>query len=171
MTSISIFYQGEGIPDIDHLEVDGDETLASIKAAILKKHGLPPETILFLEDGEDAADESRKLREHATRAGVKVHVHRCRKVEVSVTFNGETVSHRFAPGVTVARVKTWAAERKFKMTPQEAGEHVLQIAGTQERPDPGTHLGRLVSSPKCEIAFDLVPNERINGAPAHQDAR
>ena len=84
-------------------------------------------------------------------------------VAVAVAFNGETVHHRFGPGTTVARVKTWAAERKFGMTPQEAGEHVLQIAGTKDRPDPGTHLGSIASCPDCRIAFDLVPNERVNG--------
>jgi hypothetical protein len=171
MTAISIFYQGEGIPDIEHLEADGDETLASIKAAILKKHGLAADSILFLEDSDDAADEKRKLREYATRAGVKIHVHRCRKVEASVTFNNETVRDHFGAGVTIAHVKKWAAERKFGMTPQEAGEHVLQISGTQERPDPGTHLGRFVQCPKCAIAFDLVPNERINGAPLYWGQR
>jgi hypothetical protein len=90
-------------------------------------------------------------------------VHRCRHVEVAVTFNGKPVHHRFGPGTTVARVKTWAAEREFKMTPQEASEHVLQISGTKERPDPGVHLGTLVLSPHCRIAFDLMPNERVNG--------
>jgi hypothetical protein len=82
---------------------------------------------------------------------------------MAVTFNGETVHHHFGPGTTVARVKTWAAERKFGMTPQEAGEHVLQISGTKDRPDPGTHLGTIASCPACKIAFDLVPNERVNG--------
>lgn len=84
-------------------------------------------------------------------------------MEVAVTFNGEMVHHRFGPGTTVARTKTWAAERKFGMTPQEASEHVLQITGTKDRPDPGTHLGTLASCPACKVAFDLVPNERVNG--------
>jgi hypothetical protein len=51
------------------------------------------------------------------------------------------------------------------MTPQEAGEHVLQITGTKDRPDPGTHLGTLAACPDCRLAFDLVPNERVNGWP------
>ena len=95
-----------------------------------------------------------------------MHVHRCRHVEVTVSFNGETVRHHFGPGSTVARVKHWAAVHKFKMTEAEAGEHVLQITGTHDRPAPGTHLGSLVSCPKCAIAFDLVPDQRINGASA-----
>ena len=52
------------------------------------------------------------------------------------------------------------------MTGEEAGEHVLQIAGTKDRPDPGTHLGTIASCPACKIAFDLVPDERVNGSGA-----
>ena len=120
-------------------------------------------TLIYLEDRDEPVDESFLLRDHAGHTGIKAHLHRCRHVEVAVTFNGETVHHHFGPGTTVTRVKTWAAERKYGMTPQEAGEHVLQIAGTKERPDPGTHLGTIASCPVCKIAFDLVPNERVNG--------
>jgi hypothetical protein len=91
-------------------------------------------------------------------------MHRCRHVEVAVTFNGETVHHRFGPGTTVARVKRWAAERKFGMSEGEATEHVLQLAGTQERPAPGTHLGTFATCPHCQVAFDLVPDQRVNGS-------
>jgi hypothetical protein len=50
------------------------------------------------------------------------------------------------------------------MTPEEASEHVLQILGTQDRPSPGTHLGALTKCPHCRLAFDLVPDQRVNGA-------
>ena len=64
----------------------------------------------------------------------------------------------------MARVKRWAAERKFGMSDEEAGEHVLQIAGTHERPAPGTHIGTLANRQSCTLAFDLVADERVNGA-------
>jgi hypothetical protein len=163
MTSIDIFYQGEGIREIAHFEAAPDHSFAAVKIAIIEKHGLDKETLIYLEDRDEPVDESCLVRDHAGHAGIKAHLHRCRHVEVAVTFNGETVHHRFGPGTTVARVKIWAAERKFGMTPQEAGEHVLQIAGTKDRPDPGTHLGTIASCPACKIAFDLVPNERVNG--------
>ena len=105
-----------------------------------------------------------RVSDHAQKGGVKIHLHRCRQVEVAVTFNRETVNRRFAPGAPVARVKHWAAVKKFGMTEDEAGEHVLQIAGTHDRPNPGTHIGGLTDSKTCALAFDLVPDERINGA-------
>jgi hypothetical protein len=60
-------------------------------------------------------------------------------------------------------VKHWATEG-FGMSPEDAGEHVLQLTGTAERPSPGTHLGVLAHCPECHVRFDLVPNERVNGA-------
>lgn len=169
MPTIDIFYQGEGIQEIAHVEADSEDTFGIIKRTIIERHGLASETLLFLEDSDEPVGEHSIAREHVGRVGLKAHVHRCRHVKAEVTFNGETVHHHFGPGTTVARVKTWAAERKFGMSPQEAGEHVLQIAGTKDRPDPGTHLGTLVHCPACRIAFDLVPHERVNGASRHGD--
>ncbi|MCF2523215.1 hypothetical protein [Bradyrhizobium sp. G127] len=164
MTKIDVFYQAEGIREIAHFEADHDHTFAVIKLAIIEKHGLKQETMLYLEDRDEPVDEKCFLRDHVGPVGIKVHLHRCAHVAVGVTFNGETVHHKFGPGATIARVKQWAAIHKFGMTPQEAGEHVLQISGTKDRPDPGTHLGAIASCPDCRIEFDLVPNERVNGA-------
>lgn len=164
MKSIDIFYQGEGIREVDHIEVTDEHTFEAVKTAIIKKHGLQGEMLIFIEDCEEPIDEKEHAHKHAGHAGVKAHVHRCREVKTLVTFNGETVEHQFAPAATVAKVKQWAAEKKFKMTPAEAGEHVLQLVGSHVRPDAGTHLGALTSCPECRVVFDLVPNERVNGA-------
>jgi hypothetical protein len=163
MNTIEVFYQGEQIGRVDHLEIPATAILADVKAVIVSKHHCA-DALLFLEDGEDAIDEQTPVGKIASATGLKLHVHRCRRIDVTVTFNNDTVERKFAPGTTVARVKRWAAEQKFKMTPEEAGEHVLQIVGTQERPAPSAHIGTLTSHPACRIAFDLVPNERVNGA-------
>jgi hypothetical protein len=163
MTQIDVFYQGEAVRDIEHLELGPDHTFATLKAMLIERHGLAAETLIFLEDSDEPLNELLLVSEHVGQVGLKIHVHRCRHVEVAVTFNNETVHHRFGPGTTVARVKRWAAEHKFKMSPEEASEHVLQIKGTHDRPAPGTHLGTLATCPKCEVAFDLVPDQRVNG--------
>lgn len=164
MPTIDIFYQGEGLREVEHVEVDQEQSFGALKALLIEKHGLGKEMIIFLEDSDEALDEERALREHVGHAGVKVHLHRCMHIEVAVTFNGETVRHRFVPGTTVARVKRWAAEDKFKMSKEEASEHVLQMSGSHDRPAPGTHIGTLASCPACRIAFDLVADQRVNGA-------
>jgi hypothetical protein len=162
---VRIFVQGEGIRDIEQVEVSPSETFGALKAQLINRFGLDASVALFLEDADDPPDERKEVREHGKH--VKVHVHRCTRVSVVVTFNRKHVEHTFPPSATVGRVKVWAAG-KLGMTPEDATEHVLQISGTHDRPSPGAHLGSLVKCPRCEIKFDLVPEERVNGAPAGQ---
>lgn len=164
MASIDVFYQGEGIGEIAHFELDPDATFAILKTRLIEKHGVAHYVLLFLEDEDEPLDESTLAKHRDSGKGLKIHIHGCRHVEVTVTFNAETVERRFAPSTTVARVKRWAAENKFGMSEEEAGEHVLQIAGTHDRPAPGTHIGALTDGKVCGLAFDLVPDERVNGA-------
>lgn len=164
MKLLQVFYQLEGAASVEHLEVPADATFADLIKALAGKHGIDAATLLFAEDGEEPVGPEAPLASAAHGGAVKVQAHRCKRINVFVTFNGRTVSDAFAPGTTVGRVKKWAAEKQFHMSPDEAGEHVLQIAGTQERPAPNTHVGSLATHPACRVAFDLVPNERVNGA-------
>jgi hypothetical protein len=164
MNSIDVFYQGEHIREIEHIEIDDGCSVGAVKMMILGKHGGEPTVAVFEEDGDEALDETIVIATLDCIAGLKLHLHRCREVEVAVTFAGETVNHAFRPGATIARIKRWAAEHKFGMTEEEASEHRLQIAGTHDRPAPGTHIGTLAACPHCRVAFDLVPDERVNGA-------
>jgi len=165
MKDIDIFYQLEGISEIQHILAPPDETVAALKARIKAKHGISDDAWLFVEDDDGDIDESKSVGAIATSAGVKVHLHRCRRVDVTVAFAGRTLEHKFAPGTTVARIKRWAAQ-ELGMSKEDVGEHVLQISGTHHRPTPSTHIGTLAKCPACRIAFDLVPDERVNGSSA-----
>ena len=164
MTTLDVFFQGEGLGEMQHLSVESDTTFGAIKAQLVEKYDVPTDAVLFAEDVDEPLHDDGHVADRAGAAGLKLHFNRCSKVEVLVTFNGETVDCQFAPSATVGRVKKWVAERKFKMTDAEAGEHVLQISGTHDRPAPGTHIGVLSPPGTCEVKFDLVPDERVNGA-------
>jgi hypothetical protein len=164
MASIDIFYQGEHIREIEHIEIDDCSSVGAVKMMILEKHGGEAALFVFEEDSDEALGEAIVVATLDCTAGLKLHLHRCREVEVTVTFAGETVHHAFRPGATIARIKRWAAEHEFGMTEEEASEHRLQIAGTHDRPAPGIHIGTLAACPDCRVSFDLVPDERVNGA-------
>jgi len=163
MQMIPVFYQAENLDRVEHANFDPETTLEGVLAAIRGTHSIDATAMLFLEELDEPADLKALLRDIATPKGLKVHVHRCHRVEVFVTFNG-TKEHAFGPGATVARVKRWAVEKAFPMSPEEASEHVLQLSGTSDRPSPGTHLGTLTKHGQCSVRFDLVPNERVNGS-------
>ena len=165
MNAIQILLQGECIPDIQVVELGIDDTVKDLleAAAKFRSDEIEGEFLAFVEGGDEPIADGNKLPENKDRQPVPIHVHRCRRVVVTVTFNGQNKGHEFSPAKTVADVKKFAAIREFGMKPADAAEHVLQFAGTAERPEPETHVGALVSCPDCRIAFDLVPHKRVEG--------
>lgn len=159
---VSIFYQVEAIRAQNHLESSRDEPLTRLAQRITKKHGLPDGVQLFAEDSDEVARMDCDVGAIAKPAGAKIHLHRCARIAVAVAFGGRTLEHAFGPGSTLARVKQWAT-RELRMSDDDASEHVLQLAGTHDRPTPSTHLGSIVGHPHCRVAFDLVADERVQG--------
>ena len=164
MKTLDLFFQGEGLSEMQHLCIGSDATFGFIKAQLVEKFDIPADAVLFAEDVDEPVDDLAPAIDHACATGLKLHFNRCSRVEVLVSYNGETVDCHFAPSATIGRIKKQVAEIKFKMSDEEAGEHVLQISGTHHRPAPGTHIGVLSSPETCEVKFDLVPDERVNGS-------
>ena len=106
MKTIDLFYQGEGVTEIEHLEIEPDSTFADIKARLIAKHGCAHDALLFLEDEDDPLDDAVKVKERDTGKGLKLHLNRCRQITVSVCYNGETIDRKFAPGATVIWLST-----------------------------------------------------------------
>lgn len=161
-----VYIQSEYFPDIKFVEVNDEATVAELKHAALAL--LPPGTdasdltLSVEDDDDDTHGHSTQVKHLKKEHGVRVHLHRCKQVEVKVRFGAEVVHHKFRPATTVGRVRQWAGE-KFGMAPGDIAEHVLQIAGATEQPDVDIHIGTLTECPQCEVTFDLVPAHRING--------
>ena len=164
MKTIDIFYQGEGLRKIEHLVIEADVTFAIVKAKLSERHGFGVDALLFAEDEDAPLEDTARVFDNDCATGLRLHLNRCRRIKVYVTFNGVTVDREFAPGATVARVKRWITERGFQMSKADAGEHLLQISGTHDRPDPNIHVGTLSPPKTCTVHFDLIPDERVNGA-------
>lgn len=165
MSKINIFLQGEGIKDIVRLQLEPHSTALDVKRTCASQLGvqIDDEAAVFLEDRDEPLDRTTTLESQASKHGVRLHIHRCRRVAVKVTYSGRAIEHVFGPGVTVGTIKLRVA-KELDIFKEDAGDLVLQIAGTQEQPDVDVHIGTLVGCPACAIAFDLVPNPRIQGA-------
>ena len=161
---INVFLQGEGIKDVLRLELEPQHTAADVKLACASRLGVAMDEgmAVFLEDGEERVDESATIESLAGKHGVRLHLHRCHRIAVKVTYSARTVEHAFGPGTTIGAVKHWAAG-KLGIQKDDGAELVLQIAGTPEQPDVDVHIGTLAACPACALAFDLVPNPRIQG--------
>lgn len=161
-----VYIQSEFFSDIKFVEVNDEATVAELQRAILALLPSGAETsdlTLSVEDDDDDTHGRATHVKHLKKEhGVRVHLHRCKHVEVQVRFGAEVLHHKFRPATTVGRVRLWAGE-KFGMEPGDIAEHVLQIAGTTEQPDVDIHIGTLTKRPQCSVTFDLVPAHRING--------
>ena len=164
MKTIDIFYQGEGIAALEHIEIGdhesfGDALRPDRREARARRRRLPVHRRRGRADRRRVAGrEQGRSRRHQGPHPPLPQGRRSRS-----TSRTSPCTTPFAPGTTVARVKQWAAIHKFRMTEEEASHHHLQLAGTTVQPDPGTHIGALVGSGKCAVEFDLVSTPKVNG--------
>jgi len=159
-----IYVHSEFLSEVKLVEVDDDATIEELKKAcltVLPKEAHGVELHLFVEDEKDE-QEVKHVKHLKNPHGIRVHLHRCKQVVVTVRFAGQGVSHNFKPSTTIGRVREWAGH-KLGMQPNDIAEHVLQLTGSQDQPENSAHIGMLTKCPACSIEFDLVPAHRING--------
>jgi hypothetical protein len=124
-----------------------------------------------VEDGEavwvEETEEQLQVTLTLVEAGIHhrghVHVNRCHKVDVKVTYNGTPKAHSFAPAVKVERVREWALSKKgFDIDPVDAAELFLVIGGTTVKVDLKDHVGSFVGA-DCDVSFDLISKPKTEG--------
>lgn len=164
MSTLKLFLQFEGHRPVELIHLPETATVADVVAAA-RKAGLTDElkdgALVFGAEGDEPLDPSATLKAAGVRDRHRVHVHRCKKVLVTLHFSGQTEKLEFPPAATVERVKREFV-RRIHMSPTDATEHVLQLCGTTDRPEPDTHIGSLVCG-CCNLCFDLVPIKRVEG--------
>jgi hypothetical protein len=164
MPNIQLFLQFEGSRGIELIEVDSDAPgreilVAAVRAGFAEQHLDVAQ--VFGPDDETPLNLEISIREQGIHHKHRVHVHRCRKIEVTLHFNDLTKVKHFPPSATIDHVKKWFVHA-IDMSPVDATEHVLQLFGSSDRPEPDTQIGMLVSG-CCELGFNLVPIKRVEG--------
>lgn len=158
---VKIFLQSEFLSDIEVVEIESDHGHSELRAACLAKVNLEPDEKVFIfiedEDDEHALEKLNKIDE-----GLRIQLHRLKSIEVIVRYASKDVRRSFRPSSTVGRVKKWATH-ELGVAPSDAAELMLQIKGTDNRPDADTHIGTLIKAPEHKLEFDLVPSPRVNG--------
>ena len=166
---IHLFVQGEGIAEIQLMRISEQSALRElieklpVLAAVQASGSKADDFIFLLEDSDRELDSGKTIKQLGINNRDRIHIHRCRKIKVTVNFNGREASDPFPPSKTIAKVKRWA-DKEFKIDDVDATEHALQICGTATRPDEDAHLGSLAGRPNCGVCFDLVPKKRVEGA-------
>src|SRR5690606_13283876 len=126
MKTIEILLQGEAIPEVQLVVLPHEAGIAELLAAAaeLRGAGHDGEFLVFVQDDDKPLKPSRRLPKPPVGQPLCLHVHRCIKINVEVSFNGKVKTVELAPGRTVGSVKTLAAVKLFGMDPHDAAEHV-----------------------------------------------
>ena len=164
---IELFIQGEGISKITLVKVNPSDTIADL-IKIAREHGLSTpyeaDICVFVEDTDVPLARDGKIEEVGLASRSRVHIHRCQQIEVVVNFNKDQRKGFFPPSATMASVKKWAVGKEgFGMSATDATEHLLQLCGSNARPDEDVHIGTLTKGVDWAICFDLVAKQRVEG--------
>lgn len=164
MPKIELFLQFEGNRKIVLIEIDSEALVSEIIAAAIPA-GLSGDEHhkfhVFNHEHDEPLAHDKSLKHHGLGHRHRIHIHRCHRIETTLQFNEVREVMHFPPSATIERVKK-AFVKSIKMSPVDATEHVLQLCGTTDRPEPDTQIGALASG-CCTVCFNLVPIKRIEG--------
>lgn len=158
-SEIQVFVHAPG-HETELLSLPEGSTITVLTEELGRRGRQIDETVLFFE--EDGEEEIIAIRRESfpLRHRQHIHHHHCREVQVTVSYNGRSLSQPFRPGATVAKVKTHFV-KLLGLAPVDAAELALQTAGSTVWPEEDLHLGSL--SHHCNAAFNLMPKHRVQG--------
>ena len=163
MSKMVVFIQVQGRHNIAEVEISTPATVGVIHDAI-RTLGieLDDDMVIFIDESERHEHDDHSAEIHNLRHGCRIHLTRCKKIEVRVHFLDKTIHRAFPPGARVRSVKQWAVS-ELMINPTDAGEHILQLCDSTRQPPTDTRLAELVEACACDTCFDLVPEKRVEG--------
>lgn len=164
MKTIQIYLHGENTREPKLVEVAEE---ASVKDVINKyqkefpNSGQADEVEFFIEDEEEHRHKDEAGEKGGIKRKVHIHCHRCKKVAVSVSYNGQTITVNVPPSTTTKKILKQAV-KKFNISDSDAADLLLKL-GDGIVLQPGDHIGSFVAFPNCSIQLSLTPNKQVQG--------
>ena len=152
-----VHLSGEGHPT--PVSVPHSPTVADLVAAAKQAGIIPPEVrveeiVLFVIDEEEPMSADRLHASPNDR--LRIHWHRCRKIEVTVVYNLKKHTKAFAPGITVRHVLKWALH-EFGLKGADAENKELRLGeASNEVMKEDAAIGCYARHPKCELTAYLA---------------
>jgi len=162
---MEVFLQGPGMARLALIKVPADGKVQDL-IEIAKEKGLKLEdgqTLqVWVEDKDDPLTPDQPLKIAGIQSRSRVQVHTCPRIHVTVNFQSRSEDHPFSPVATIRTIKQWA-DKKYGLSEVDASEYALQVCGTSDRPADDIQVGSLVQPGQCQVCFDLVAKQRVEG--------
>lgn len=164
MNKTQIYLHGENSREPKLVEVADN---ASVKDIIDLYHkefhdtGSADEIELFLEDEEDPKPKDRHGEKDWIKKRMHIHCHRCKKIAVTVIYNGDDKSFTFPPSATAKRILKQAL-KAFNIKEADAGDYLLKL-DDKTILQPSDHIGSFTSFPRCQVKLFLTPTKPVQG--------
>lgn len=162
-----IYLHGEGLKEAKFIEIGSETKISEIVKEFEAITGVASTKEASVECYADDADSP--LDKSSTAGSMKidkrshVHCHRCRKVEVVVTYNGREEKFSFPPQTKAEKVFKKAI-KEFKISDSDASNLVLRLDNGQgEILQDDDHIGSFVSYPACHLSLYLTPKKQVQG--------
>lgn len=164
MESTQIYIHGENSREPRLIEVSEKASIPDILKAYAKEFpetGQPEEISVFVEDEEEALIREKHIEPAGIRKRGHYHCHRCKKIEVTVFYNGEDKRLPFPPSTT-AKLVLKKAVRAFQINEADAGDYLLKLEDRTVL-QPADHIGSFASFPRCVLKLFLTPTKPVQG--------
>lgn len=130
---------------------------------IVSQHGGGADARAWLENSDDPLEPTATLADAGVKERDHIQISKCRHLNVTVRYGGDSKSKQFPPGATIVSVFNWATgSNGFDLTQTEKAKHTLGICDTLTQPDKASHIGSFADE-DCGVCLDLAPKERFEG--------
>ena len=162
-----IYLHGEGLKEAKFIEIGSETKISEIVKEFEAMTGVASTTEApvecYVDDDDSPLDTSSTAGSKKIDKRSHVHCHRCRKVEVVVTYNGREEKISFPPQTKSEKVFKKAI-REFNISDSDASNLVLRLSNGQgEILQDDDHIGSFVSYPACQLSLYLTPKKQVQG--------
>lgn len=151
------------------IHIHGDETEGVTRVKDTERLSIADlahdaDDLVWVVDEDEPLDPATLVSDLESAGKKELVRHRCKKINISVSYNGIQEIIRVSPARKVRAVIRKAVRvDEFAIDPSASGDLELRRPGSDEAIDPSMPVGRLVRHGKCELSLDLMPSVRHAG--------
>jgi len=164
MKSLEIYIHGENNREPKLVEVAENSTVPDIINRYKQEFhsDAPAEEIeIFIENEQEPVKKDRPSDEIGLKKRGHFHCHRCKKIAVTIIYNGEDKTFQFEPSATGKKILKKAIAA-FNINEHDAGDYLLKL-DDKTILQASDHIGSYASYPQCSVKLNLTPTKPVQG--------